>query len=89
MKYSKKGLSGTVHLCANNYIPRVKISAAIFPRERRIGGKKHDTASISYKNNSGYRRFLEIQQQLLPFPGKITAITSVSEEISADNLSRF
>ena len=40
--------------------PRVETLTEIFLRERRIGGKKRKTAVISYKNNGGYRRFLEI-----------------------------
>ena len=39
---------------------RVEILAEIFLRLRQIGGKKRETACISYKNNGGSRRFLEI-----------------------------
>ena len=40
--------------------------------------KKRESAGVSYKNNGGYRRFLEIQQRLPASLGKITAITVVS-----------
>ena len=44
--------------------------------------KNRETAGVSWKNNSGYWRFLEIYPRLQAFLGKIAAVTGISWEKS-------